>query len=104
MTVKRPSVQLYFDYISSNAYLAWIKLPEIAARTLLLVGTGDRMIAPDSMSPFQEKIPNCRRVFIYGAAHELPISAGAGWVDLVSDFIARGEASVVNAGSRGMAP
>lgn len=80
------------------------RLPGIAARTLLLVGTGDRMIAPGSMSPFQEKIPNCRRVFIYGAAHELPISAGARWVDPVSDFIARGEASVVNTGSRGMAP
>ena len=26
------TVRFYFDYISSNAYLAWIRLPEIAAR------------------------------------------------------------------------
>ena len=27
-----PPVQFYFDYISSNAYLAWLELPELAAR------------------------------------------------------------------------
>ncbi len=27
-----PPVQFYFDYISSNAYLAWLELPRLAAR------------------------------------------------------------------------
>ena len=26
------TVRFYFDYISSNAYLAWIRLPELAAK------------------------------------------------------------------------
>ncbi|NQU71104.1 MAG: alpha/beta hydrolase [Rhodospirillales bacterium] len=76
------------------------RLPEINALTLLLVGTGDRMIPPEAMAPIQKHIPNCQRVYIYGAAHELPISAGPQWVTLVSDFITRGEAFVVNVGSR----
>jgi 2-hydroxychromene-2-carboxylate isomerase len=33
VTSRKPSVFFYFDYISSNAYLAWIRLPEILART-----------------------------------------------------------------------
>lgn len=80
------------------------RLAEIEALTLLLIGTSDRMIPPDSMAPFQEHMPNCRRVYIYGATHELPISAGPQWVDLVGDFISRGEEFVINAGTRGMAP
>ena len=52
---------------------------------------------------FQKHIPNYRRVFIYGAADELPISAGPRRVNLVNDFVKRGEAFVVNVGSRGMA-
>lgn len=80
------------------------RLSEIEALTLLLLGTGDRMIPPEAMTPFQKHIPNCRRVFIHGAAHELPISAGPKWVNLVSDFVERGEESVVNIGSRGTAP
>ncbi len=79
-------------------------LAEIAAPTLLLVGTGDRMIPADSVAPFQKHIPSCHRVFIHGAAHELPISAGPTWVGLVGDFIARGEEFVVNVGSRRPAP
>lgn len=79
------------------------RLGEIEARTLLLIGTGDRMIPSDSMTPFQTRVPHCHRVFLYGAAHELPISAGPLWVDVVSDFVERGEAFVVNAGRRGTA-
>ena len=32
MPTEKPPVFFYFDYISSNAYLAWVRLPEIAAR------------------------------------------------------------------------
>lgn len=81
-----------------------VRLGEVKALTLLLMGTGDRMISPEAMLPFQKHIPNIRRVFIYGAAHELPISAGPRWVALVSDFIERGEEFVVNAGNRDMVP
>ena len=72
------------------------RLSEIQAPTLLLWATGERMFLPESMLPYQQHIPNCRRVFIYGAAHEMPISAAPRWVGLVSDFVERGAAFVVN--------
>ena len=99
------------DRIQRNAarYLSHLKLSdgntallarigEIALPTLLLLGTGDRMILPGSGAPFQKLIASCHRVFIYGGAHELPISAGPEWVGLVREFIDRGEAFVVNGG------
>lgn len=32
MTPHKPRIHLYFDYISSNAYLAWLELPKLAVR------------------------------------------------------------------------
>ena len=76
------------------------RLAEITALTLLLVATGDGMIPSDAMAPFQKHIANCKRIYIYGAAHEMPILTAPKWVNLVSDFITRGEEFVVNMGSR----
>lgn len=72
------------------------RLHQIAAPTLLLWATHDRMMLPESTLPFQERIRDCRRIFVYGAAHEMPISAGPRWVGLVRDFVERGETFVVN--------
>lgn len=74
------------------------RLKEIACQTLVLWATADEMLAPESMAPYQREIENCYRMFIYGAAHELPISAGERWVSLVDDFVTRGEAFIVNPG------
>ena len=32
MAAAAPAIRFYFDYISSNAYLAWLELPRLAAR------------------------------------------------------------------------
>jgi hypothetical protein len=56
------------------------------------------MIPEAAMTPYQELIPHCTRVIVYGAAHELPISAATTWVKLVADFADRGEYFVVNMG------
>ena len=32
MAEAAPTIRFYFDYISSNAYLAWVELPKLAAR------------------------------------------------------------------------
>jgi hypothetical protein len=74
-------------------------ISDISLPTLLLLGTGDRMIPPESGNPFQQHIATCHRIFLYGAAHELPISAGPMWTSIVNEFIDRGEAFVVNRGS-----
>jgi pimeloyl-ACP methyl ester carboxylesterase len=74
------------------------RLGEIAAPTLLLWATGERLLPPAAMLPYQERIPRCTRILIHGAAHELPIAAAPRWVALVADFVDRGEMFVVNLG------
>ncbi|HUK61457.1 MAG TPA: alpha/beta hydrolase [Stellaceae bacterium] len=74
------------------------RLGEIKAPTLLLWGTGDRLIPEEALQPYQLAIPTCTRILIHGAAHELPIAACEPWVRLVADFVERGERFVVNLG------
>jgi pimeloyl-ACP methyl ester carboxylesterase len=74
------------------------RLAEIKVPVLLLVAGADQMIPEEAMKPYQELIPSCTRIIVYGAAHELPISAAQTWVKLVADFVDRGEYFVVNMG------
>jgi pimeloyl-ACP methyl ester carboxylesterase len=80
------------------------RLGEIKAPTLLLVGTRDTVVPEAAMRPYQKHIADCHRMFLYGAAHDLPASAGARWAALVADFIDRGEAFAVNPGTRESTP
>ena len=75
------------------------RLGEIKTPVLVIWGTEDRLVPPENSKFYQEHIPHALRMFIYGAAHELPIAATQRWVALVGDFIRRGEFFVVNAGS-----
>jgi len=74
------------------------RLGEIKVPVLLLVAGADQMIPEEAMKPYQELIPHCTRIIVYGAAHELPISTATTWVKLVADFVDRGEYFVVNMG------
>jgi pimeloyl-ACP methyl ester carboxylesterase len=74
------------------------RLPEIKVPTLLICGTDDRMIPAEAMLPYQQHIRGCIRIFIHGAAHEMPISAAHSWVKLVGEFVDRGEYFLVNMG------
>jgi pimeloyl-ACP methyl ester carboxylesterase len=74
------------------------RLGEIAAPTLILWGTADRLVPPESGQVYKQRIPESYRMYIYGAAHALPVAACAAFVRLTTDFIARGEGFVVNEG------
>jgi 4,5:9,10-diseco-3-hydroxy-5,9,17-trioxoandrosta-1(10),2-diene-4-oate hydrolase len=74
------------------------RLGEIKMPCLLVCSTDDRIVPEEAMRPYQQAIPGCIRIFIHGAAHEMPISAAPQWVRLVSDFVDRGEYFVVNRG------
>jgi pimeloyl-ACP methyl ester carboxylesterase len=76
------------------------RLSEIKAPALLLVGTRDEIVPEAAMRPYQKHIAECHRMLLYGAAHDLPASAGARWAGLIADFIDRGEAFAVNPGTR----
>ena len=65
------------------------------------VGARFPEIPAEAFSPYPQHIPRCIRIFIHGAAHEMPISAAEAWVKLVSEFVDRGEYFLVNNGDSG---
>jgi pimeloyl-ACP methyl ester carboxylesterase len=71
------------------------RLADIAVPTLVLWGTADQVIPPESGREYVRAIPNSYRVLIYGAAHSLPVAACSQFVALTTDFIERGERFVV---------
>jgi pimeloyl-ACP methyl ester carboxylesterase len=72
------------------------RLSEIKAPTLILWGSADEMVAPESGQVYKQRIPNSYRVYIYRAAHALPVSACAKFVQIATRFIQLGDAFVVN--------
>ncbi len=72
------------------------RLGEIEAPVLVLWGTEDQLVSPEGSGIYQKHIPQAIRMLIFAAAHELPISATDRWVELVTDFLRRGEFFVVN--------
>jgi pimeloyl-ACP methyl ester carboxylesterase len=72
------------------------RLDEISTPTLVLWGTADEVIPPEQSQIYDKRIPHVHRVYLYGAAHALPVSACDRFVRLATDFIDRGDAFVVN--------
>jgi pimeloyl-ACP methyl ester carboxylesterase len=72
------------------------RLGEIRVPTLILWGTADRQVSPDHGLVYKQRIPDSYRVYIYGAAHVLPIAACEAFVRITRDFLERGDAFVVN--------
>jgi pimeloyl-ACP methyl ester carboxylesterase len=71
------------------------RLGEIAAPTLVLWGTADKILPPEAGHVFVQRIPTSYRILLYGAAHSLPVAACRQFVSLTTDFIERGERFVV---------
>jgi pimeloyl-ACP methyl ester carboxylesterase len=74
------------------------RLGEVKATTLILWGTADELAPPDSGQVYKQHIPNSYRIYVYGAAHSLPVAACPKFVQLTTEFITRGDAFVVNDG------
>jgi pimeloyl-ACP methyl ester carboxylesterase len=72
------------------------RLAEIRAPTLILWGTADEIIPSESSQLYVQRIPKSYRIFIFGAAHSLPVAACRQFVTLATDFLQRGEGFVVN--------
>lgn len=72
------------------------RLTEIEAPTLVLWGTADRLLPPEEGEWYQRAIPRSHLVYLYGAAHSLPVAVADRFVRLVTEFIEQGEAFVVN--------
>ncbi|HEX6440731.1 MAG TPA: alpha/beta hydrolase [Stellaceae bacterium] len=72
------------------------EMRELAVPTLVAFGTLDRMIPPEMGRHYKELMPNCHLVFVYDAGHAIGAERPEAFADLVSDFIERREAFVIN--------
>jgi pimeloyl-ACP methyl ester carboxylesterase len=76
------------------------RLPEIKARTLVVLATKDMMIPAKTGHVLKEKIPSSHLIYVDDAAHAIEIDQPERMLALVKDFLERGEAFIVNAGDQ----
>lgn len=70
-------------------------LPQIKARTLIVMGTRDTVAPVIVAHRIKAGVPNSHLSFIYGAAHSLEFDAPERVGSLISAFLERGEAFIV---------
>ena len=73
-----------------------IRMPGLPVPVLVLFGTMDRMIPPEMGRIYCEKLPNCHLILVYDAGHEVDADRPEAFVSVVSDFLQRHEAFLVN--------
>lgn len=67
--LETPADVIQGDYIACNAFDVSERLPEIAIPTLVMLGTGDRMIPPEESRFLAEHIPDAVLVEIEDGSH-----------------------------------
>jgi len=72
------------------------RMRELETPTLVVFGTLDRIIPPAMGRHYKELMPNCHLVFVYDAGHAIGAERPEAFVDLLSDFLERHEAFVIN--------
>jgi len=85
---------MYMGGIDYDAALA-AALPQIKARTLVVMGTKDTVAPVIVAHRIKAGVPNSHLSFIYGAAHSLEFDAPERVGTLISAFLDRGEAFIV---------
>ena len=75
------------------------RLGDVAALTLVLHGTADGVIPVESPRYLKANLPHGHLLYVYDAAHNIEIDQPERFVELVGDFLRRGETFLVNAGS-----
>jgi pimeloyl-ACP methyl ester carboxylesterase len=71
------------------------RLGEIEAPTLILMGTLDGLVPPEMGRVYKERIPESYLIYVYGAAHAIQSDRPDRFVEVVGDFLTRGEAFMV---------
>ena len=71
------------------------RMGEIECATLVVFGLNDRTMAPGAASVYKANIPNCNVSLVYDAGHNIMADRPEALIDVVSDFVERGEAFIV---------
>ena len=72
------------------------RLEELPTPTLVLFGTRDTVVAPDTARVYKARIPSCHLVFVYDAAHAIAVDRPEAFTEVVVDFLERHEAFVIS--------
>jgi pimeloyl-ACP methyl ester carboxylesterase len=76
-----------------------VRLGGLSVPTLVVFGTQDAVVPAAMGRVYREKMPNCSYVLVYDAGHEVGAERPEAFSSLVSDFLKRREAFIVNATS-----
>ncbi|MSO66143.1 MAG: alpha/beta hydrolase [Alphaproteobacteria bacterium] len=79
------------------------RLGEISALTLIVHGERDGVIPESAPLLLKRRIKKSHLIYLYDAAHVPEVDQPKRFTNLVGDFLTRGEAFIVNWGSRGPA-
>ncbi|MGH7032454.1 MAG: alpha/beta fold hydrolase [Stellaceae bacterium] len=79
------------------------RVAEIKAPTLILMGTKDEIIPPETGRFLKEQIAGSHLAYVYDAAHVIQSDQPERYLRLVSGFLERGDAYIVNWGSSALA-
>jgi pimeloyl-ACP methyl ester carboxylesterase len=77
------------------------KLGDIAALSLIVLGTDDKLVPQATGQLLKEKLGRVHFIYVYDAGHGLEIDQPDRVSELARDFFTRGEAFLVNAGQDG---
>ncbi len=72
------------------------RLGEIEALTLVMLGTRDGRMTPESVQLIKERMERAFLVYVYDAAHNIEVDQPERFAALVGDFLKRGEVFLVN--------
>jgi len=80
------------------------QLGKIECLTLIMHGTRDGRVPEEAVQLLKREIPRSHLIYVYDGAHSLETDQPARFAHLVSDFMERAEAFLVNQGSAGGRP
>jgi pimeloyl-ACP methyl ester carboxylesterase len=87
-------VSIYSRSVAYDEALA-DRLRSIEARTLIVMGTEDRIVPPETGQLLKAHIPRSHLIYVHGAAHAVEFDRPKRVADLVGDFLDRGEGFLV---------
>ena len=103
ITKNRAMLDHYQGRTRFDANLA-AQLSKIECLTLIMHGTQDGRVPEEAVQLLKRDIPRSHLIYMYDAAHSLETDQPARFAHLVSDFMERAEAFLVNQGASGDRP
>ncbi|HKV54549.1 MAG TPA: hypothetical protein VJN94_07875 [Candidatus Binataceae bacterium] len=87
------------DSAAGNASELVCPLEDLKAPTLVLLGTEDRTVLPETGRTYAQRIPKCYYVLVYAAGHALAEECPEQLSGIAQDFLERRESFIVNRSS-----